>query len=95
MKQPVFRQALFNSVIALLFATPAYAQARAHLTLQDLLSVEPIGDAALSPDGKTMALTRNGQVTLMPSAGGGPVTLTSTMGGKAGLAWSPEGRQLA
>ena len=57
------------------------AQPQAHrLTLDDLLSPEPIGEGALSPDGKTFALTRNGQIVLMPSEGGWPVTLTSTAG---------------
>ena len=71
------------------------AQANAHLTLQDLLSVEPIGESALSPDGKTIALTRAGQIVLLPAEGGWPVPLTSTQGGKSGLAWSPDGKQLA
>jgi dipeptidyl aminopeptidase/acylaminoacyl peptidase len=65
------------------------------LTLEDLLSPEPIGDTALSPDGKTFALARGGQIVLMPSEGGWPVTLTSTAGGKTGISWSPDGRFLA
>jgi len=85
------------SVAALVcvFAAGLQAQSTAHLTLQDLLSFEPIGDYALSPDGKTIALTRAGQIVLLPSAGGWPVPLTSTQGGKSGLAWSPDSRQLA
>ena len=73
----------------------ANAQANGQLTLQDLLSVEPISDSALSPDGRTIALTRAGQIVLLPSEGGWPVPLTSTPGGKAGLAWSPDGKQIA
>jgi dipeptidyl aminopeptidase/acylaminoacyl peptidase len=65
------------------------------LTLEDLLSVEPIGQTALSPDGKTFAFVRNGQIVLMPSSGGWPVTLTSTAGGKTGLNWSPDGSVIA
>lgn len=71
------------------------AQESGHLTLQDLLSVEPIGETALSPDGKAVAFTRNGQIVLMPSDGGWPVQLTSTQGGKSGVAWSPDGKRLA
>jgi dipeptidyl aminopeptidase/acylaminoacyl peptidase len=94
------RRRLHNLTIALLFCpfalSPiANAQANGDLTLQDLLSVEPIGDSALSPDGKTIALARAGQIVLLPSEGGWPVPLTSTPGGKAGLAWSPDGRQIA
>ena len=38
------------------FGAESHAQERGHLTLQDLLSVEPIGESALSPDGKTTRL---------------------------------------
>ena len=65
------------------------------LTLEDLLSAEPIGDAALSPDGKTFALTRAGQIDLLPAEGGWPVTLTSSVGAKSGLNWSPDSRAIA
>ncbi len=70
------------------------AQGR-RLTLEDLVSVEAIGETALSPDGKTFAMTRNGQIVLMPAEGGWPVTVTSTTGGKSGLSWSPDGRAIA
>ena len=77
-------------------AAPALAQQEAHrLTLEDLLSAEPIGDTALSPDGKTFAISRDSQIVLMPSEGGWPVTLTSAAGAKSGLSWSPDGRFLA
>lgn len=95
-----FRQRLRNLTTAALFCpfalgAIANAQPTGHLTLQDLLSVESIGDAGLSPDGKTIALTRSGQIVLLPSEGGWPVPLTSTQGGKAGLDWSPDGKQIA
>jgi dipeptidyl aminopeptidase/acylaminoacyl peptidase len=87
------------SAIVLVFSGIAgsslLAQSSGHLTLQDLLSVEPIGETALSPDGKTIALTRNGQIVLMPAGGGWPVPVTSTTGGKSGIAWSPDGKQVA
>jgi dipeptidyl aminopeptidase/acylaminoacyl peptidase len=82
-------------VIAATDAVPSHAQSGARLTLQDILSSEGVGETALSPAGKTFALTRNGQIVLLPSEGGWPVTLTSTQGGKSGLAWSPDGKQLA
>ena len=82
-------------IVALSLSTSAFAQAPPHLTLQDLLAVEPIGETALSPDGRTIALTRNGQLALMPAEGGWPVPLTSTEGAKTGFDWSPDGKQLA
>ena len=74
---------------------PSQAQGKVHLTLQEIVSPDGIGPSALSPDGKTFALTREGQIVLFPVSGGWPVTLTSTTGGKSGLAWSPDGKQLA
>ena len=65
------------------------------LTLDDLLSVEPLGETVLSPDGKTFAFVRNGHIALLPVDGGWPTTLTSSTGGKSGLSWSPDGRALA
>src|SRR5580658_7147334 len=77
-----------------LLAGSLHAQGR-RLTLDDLVSVEAIGETALSPDGRTFAMTRNGQIVLMPADGGWPVTLTSAAGGKSGLSWSPDGRTIA
>ena len=80
--------------LSIFFAISGLVMAQ-RLTLEDLLSVEPIGETALSPDGKTFAMIRNGQIVLMPSDGGWPVTLTSTAAGKAGLGWSPDGQAIA
>ncbi len=65
------------------------------LTLDDLLSVEGVGETALSPDGKTFALIQGGQIALMPEGGGWPVALTTTPGSKSDINWSPDGRMLA
>jgi dipeptidyl aminopeptidase/acylaminoacyl peptidase len=65
------------------------------LTLQDLVSIEPLTETALSPDRKTFATVRSGQIALFPADGGWPVTLTSSSGGKSGLSWSPDSRFLA
>jgi dipeptidyl aminopeptidase/acylaminoacyl peptidase len=76
----------------LLVSSAANAQ---RLTLQDLVSTEPMGETKLSPDGTTFALVRNGQIALMPATGGWPEPLTSSVGGKAGLSWSPDGKKIA
>ena len=69
-------------LISLLLAVSGIVAAQNHrLTLEDLVSAEPVGETALSPDGRTFAMTRAGQIVLMPSDGGWPVTLTSTAGG--------------
>lgn len=65
------------------------------ITLQDLVSVERLGEAALSPDGGEIALIRDGQIVLMPAAGGWPVRLTTTTGAKSAPSWSPDGSQIA
>jgi dipeptidyl aminopeptidase/acylaminoacyl peptidase len=96
-KMHVLRQFFRSSSVAviLVFALALHAQPSARLTLQDLLSFEPVGDYVLSPDGKTIALSRAGQIMLLPSSGGWPVLLTSTQGGKSGLDWSPDSKQIA
>ena len=73
----------------------AGAEARAHFTLNDILSVEPIGETALSPDGTRIALVRGGQIQLMPATGGWPVPLTAAPGNKTGLSWAPDGSKIA
>jgi dipeptidyl aminopeptidase/acylaminoacyl peptidase len=83
----------FTSIIV---AACGMLAAQTHrLTLDDLVSVEAIGETVLSPDGKTFALTRNGQIVMMPAEGGWLTTLTSTAGGKSGLSWSPDNRTIA
>src|SRR5690242_19503714 len=72
-------------------ASLAEASAKAgRVTLEDLVSIEPLGAPVLSPDGKQFAFVQNGQIALMPSDGGWLVPLTTTPGGKSGLAWSPD-----
>lgn len=65
------------------------------LTLLDLAGAEGVRESVLSPDGSTFALVRDGQIVLMPASGAWPRVLTSTVGSKSGLAWSPDGRSLA
>lgn len=72
-----------------------FSQGTTRLTLQDLLAAEPLGETTLSPDGNTFALVHGGQIQLLPAAGGWPVTLTTTQGGKSGVHWSPDGKLLA
>jgi dipeptidyl aminopeptidase/acylaminoacyl peptidase len=67
---------------------------RERITIEDLLAVEGLSAPALSPDGTQFAMVRNEQILLMPSDGGWPVTLTTTNGGKSGVAWSPDGKML-
>src|SRR4051812_9993635 len=73
----------------------AGGDSRAHFTLNDILSVEPIGETALSPDGTKIALVRGGQIQLMPAAGGWPVSVTSAPGNKNGITWAPDGTRIA
>jgi dipeptidyl aminopeptidase/acylaminoacyl peptidase len=51
-------------------------------------------ETRLSPDGKSLATTYNGQIALMPAGGGWPTQLTSTAGAKSGFTWSSDSKQL-
>ena len=78
----------------LVLIQPLRAEA-ARWSTQDLLSVPGMGEAPLSPDGKSIALARGGQIVLMPSSGGEVTAITRGAGGKAGLNWSPDGQTIA
>lgn len=52
------------------------------LTLNDLVSVEPIGETKFSPDGKIFAFVREGQIVTMPANSGWPTSLTSSPVGR-------------
>jgi len=82
------------AVFVLLFLAASAAWAQSRITLEDLLSIESPGAPLLSPDGKTFAVMRGGQIYLIPAEGGWPVTLTTTQGGKSSLDWSPDGRMI-
>ncbi len=50
--------------------------------------------AALSPDGKTLALDVLGRIWLMPAEGGEAVAITDSLGNARQPSWSPDGTQL-
>jgi dipeptidyl aminopeptidase/acylaminoacyl peptidase len=74
--------------------SPGGDEKAAAVTFEDLASVPQLGAPVLSPDGKSLALVRDGQIQIAPSDGGWPATLTTTPGGKSAVAWSPDSRSL-
>jgi dipeptidyl aminopeptidase/acylaminoacyl peptidase len=68
---------------------------RAKITYEDLASIPQLGAPVLSPDGRDLAVARDGQIALVSADGGWPSPLTTTTGGKSGLAWSPDGKSIA
>jgi dipeptidyl aminopeptidase/acylaminoacyl peptidase len=84
-------------ILAVIVATTVTTTATsgARITFDDLASLESIGAPVLSPTGTELAFVDNGQIALMPADGGWPIRLTTTPGGKSGLAWSPDGRSIA
>ena len=84
----------FLCVVALASISSQQAEA-ARWTMQDLLSVPSLGDAPLSPDGRSVAFVQAGQIVIMPAAGGDVTVLTHDNGGKSGLDWSPDGQTIA
>jgi len=93
------RGIVFRFLIVLLsvflFGSTAHSQHPGRISLRDLQAVSPIGLSAISPDGKLLAIEREGQIALLPSSGGWPVTLTNTPGNKSGFSWSPNGKRIA
>src|ERR1700736_4251201 len=89
------RKSLLSFIAIAGLADAVLAAEPSHFTLEDIVSVEPVGQTALSPDGKTVAMLRGGQVLLLPAEGGWPITLTTSLGGKSGLSWCPDGSRIA
>ena len=52
-------------------------------------------DAAISPDGKTVAFTFKGDIFTVPAAGGDARQLTSSKGHDSAPVWTPDGSRIA
>jgi Tol biopolymer transport system component len=81
--------------VALMLMVLAAVGSQARLTYEDLASIPQLGAPVLSPDGHQFALVRDGQIVLAPADGSWPAVLTTTVGGKSGLAWSEDSKSLA
>lgn len=81
------------SIVSLHAQAPASA---AVLTIDDLLSTSTRETAGvLSPDGRYFAVTKSGQVAIVPVRGGTPKILTKTPEQKADLSWSHDSKHIA
>lgn len=68
----------------------AYGRDRRALTEAHLNVSRPV----VSPDGKTVAFTTEGDIAVISSAGGSPVRLTRTPEREKYVDWSPDGKRL-
>lgn len=96
-------------IITLAFgaALPSFARQTAPkpFTIDDLIEIRRVGDAQLSPDGRSIAYTitdtdkaanrRTTQIYLVPTAGGQPRQLTRENQSSSQPRWSPDGKRLA
>jgi dipeptidyl aminopeptidase/acylaminoacyl peptidase len=96
------RRRAATAILAIITSGASWAQSqqagtpeRARITFEDLASIPQLGSPLLSPDGRELALVRDGQIAIAPADGGWPSVLTTTAGGKSGPVWSPDGRALA
>ena len=79
-----FAVAAAFAVIAAGAAEPPAAMTRA-LTLEDSEAIQSLGDPVISRDGKLVAYPQEGQIFVVPVAGGVPRAVTT----KGSNAWSP------
>lgn len=74
-------------------------QGQESLSIEKLYMAHPVGAAAWSPDGKTIAFVSNisgrDNLWLVPSEGGWPTQLTVSDQRQAAPAWSPTGKWIA
>src|SRR5688500_8143371 len=85
-------------------AIPSLANNRTY-TVEDLMKVRRLGDAQVSPDGRTVAFTIGDvnfaanrivtQIYVVPTAGGEMKQLTSGERSSTSPRWSPDGKKIA
>jgi dipeptidyl aminopeptidase/acylaminoacyl peptidase len=95
LKSRITKWSLLSLVLAPLVSAATAPNNPAKLTLEDLIDATGLSSVSLSPDGGKFAITRDGQIDLVPSTGGWPVQLTTSTGGKQGAKWSPDGSTIA
>ena len=95
----------FIAVIAvLLFTMTAFSQTQRPMQLEDLFTIQRVGDPQLSPDGKTVAYTvtvvnkeantTNSDIWLVPVSGGSSTLLTNSPKHDRHPRWSPDGKTI-
>jgi dipeptidyl aminopeptidase/acylaminoacyl peptidase len=84
----------FVALLLFVAAVPSFAQ-KSRITLEDLVNVVRERPGVLSPDGKYFAIIDKGQVALQPVTGGPSHLVTSTIGSKSEVSWSPDSKKLA
>jgi dipeptidyl aminopeptidase/acylaminoacyl peptidase len=96
------KRTIFSCSILLFLAAAVAAQT---FTFNDLAKIRRVGDAQLSPDGRTIAFTIGDvnvaenrtltQVYTIPVAGGTPRQLTRGTSSNSSPRWSPDGKKIA
>jgi dipeptidyl aminopeptidase/acylaminoacyl peptidase len=84
----------FAALLLFVAALPSFAQ-KTRITLEDLVNVVRDRPGVLSPDGRNFAIIDKGQVALQPVTGGPSHPVTSTIGSKSEVSWSPDSKKLA
>jgi Tol biopolymer transport system component len=95
----------FVAAIAILLLTvTAFSQTQRPMQLEDLFTIQRVGDPQLSPDGKTVAYTitvvnkeansTNSDIWLVPVTGGSSAQLTNSPKHDRHPRWSPDGKTI-
>ncbi|MHB1049241.1 MAG: dipeptidyl-peptidase 5 [Bacteroidota bacterium] len=92
------------ALVILLLSVTAFSQTQRPMQLEDLFTIQRVGDPQLSPDGKTIAYTitvvnkeansTNSDIWLVPVTGGKSSQLTNSSKHDRHPRWSPDGKTI-
>src|SRR4030088_3818288 len=100
----MMRRLFLASLVLIVFASPAFAQAKHPFTLEDMMKLKRVGEPEISPDGKWVifsvvdvnleANTKMPHIWIVPTAGGPEREIIADRDADRPR-WAPDGKRFA